>query len=591
MVSREEAIYQYSTCDPENICHSMILQTLQKAIPREALPIYMETESSRAHTLRFFDLGHRIAQIEFNKSIAGCYRDGKTEYDAVGVLLLTWVDDDMNCKEREVNDLEKVFSSRFNYHTEQYEIPSKDSRDLLLSRMKAFLRCYDSPNKMSIIYYGGHARTIVEGDDLELFPRITPKASTEDPNTSNQTDVEAVDMIPSPLTSPTTVFQTFQDQFDKTSIRFTEMCELVQNSDVDTLLIIDCCYAAKALNRIQLAGRKCELFCSISEGQVARAAGQEGSFTKVLTDTLAKMIQNDPNGVSTKDLYNAIYLKQHHNYKPLLFDQSKFDFGKIWLRPLPNKVSLGESRQLSARDGVATESKYSIDVRFQLTKGITLVELNHLAKKLQYIPHVQRIDFQSMHSPLDDLEELLRTIRAASRLRPLLSRIRERRELRQRRQIRRTDTSPPSPIATTRDQFLSEKPRNVELFDWTSLNDGAETLRVLQNPAPVTSNGLVKLRTPKNNIEDGNQDVAPKLLKKVVVRNIALKMYGWVVALLEGHKRNRGGAITWTQALRLSQQARRSVIYFALGLIASRIFGGVIQGSAAAFGFQARRLV
>lgn len=51
---------------------------------------------------KFFSLDQDIAQIEFNKTIAGCYRDGNAEYDSVGVLLLTWREDDMNCKEKEV---------------------------------------------------------------------------------------------------------------------------------------------------------------------------------------------------------------------------------------------------------------------------------------------------------------------------------------------------------------------------------------------------------------------------------------------------------------------------------------------------------
>jgi hypothetical protein len=51
---------------------------------------------------RFFRLDREIAQIEFNKTIAGCYRDGDEEYDAVGVLLLTWREDDLNCKAKEV---------------------------------------------------------------------------------------------------------------------------------------------------------------------------------------------------------------------------------------------------------------------------------------------------------------------------------------------------------------------------------------------------------------------------------------------------------------------------------------------------------
>jgi len=51
---------------------------------------------------KFFHLERDIAKLEFNKSIAGCFRDGNAEYDEVGVLLLTWREDDMNCKEKEV---------------------------------------------------------------------------------------------------------------------------------------------------------------------------------------------------------------------------------------------------------------------------------------------------------------------------------------------------------------------------------------------------------------------------------------------------------------------------------------------------------
>jgi hypothetical protein len=52
---------------------------------------------------KFFSLDREIAQVEFNKTIAGCYRDGNAEYDAVGVLLLTWREDDLNCREKEVS--------------------------------------------------------------------------------------------------------------------------------------------------------------------------------------------------------------------------------------------------------------------------------------------------------------------------------------------------------------------------------------------------------------------------------------------------------------------------------------------------------
>jgi hypothetical protein len=58
--------------------------------------------AARPRSAGFFSLEPEIAQLKFNKTIAGCYRDGNSEYDSVGVLLLTWKDDDMNCKDAEV---------------------------------------------------------------------------------------------------------------------------------------------------------------------------------------------------------------------------------------------------------------------------------------------------------------------------------------------------------------------------------------------------------------------------------------------------------------------------------------------------------
>ena len=42
------------------------------------------------------------AKIEFNKTLGGHYSNGKTGYDRVGALFLTWKDDDMQCKTTEV---------------------------------------------------------------------------------------------------------------------------------------------------------------------------------------------------------------------------------------------------------------------------------------------------------------------------------------------------------------------------------------------------------------------------------------------------------------------------------------------------------
>lgn len=46
------------------------------------------------------------ARIIFNKTLEGQYRHGRTGYRRVGALFITWEDDDMDCKQREVSSLE-----------------------------------------------------------------------------------------------------------------------------------------------------------------------------------------------------------------------------------------------------------------------------------------------------------------------------------------------------------------------------------------------------------------------------------------------------------------------------------------------------
>ena len=58
------------------------------------------------------------ARVTFDKTIRGHYRDGKTGYKDVGVLFITWEEDDMHCKETEVSAastaLEDSFLTRIN---------------------------------------------------------------------------------------------------------------------------------------------------------------------------------------------------------------------------------------------------------------------------------------------------------------------------------------------------------------------------------------------------------------------------------------------------------------------------------------------
>lgn len=61
------------------------------------LDVHLEAPPKATRNL----LGQPDAKFIFNKTIAGHYRTGR-EYEKVGVLLLTWESDDMDCKTLEV---------------------------------------------------------------------------------------------------------------------------------------------------------------------------------------------------------------------------------------------------------------------------------------------------------------------------------------------------------------------------------------------------------------------------------------------------------------------------------------------------------
>src|SRR2546421_11451354 len=66
---------------------------------------------------------------------------------------------DTTCK---VDRLQDIFKINFGFTTETYEIPSERSETGLCRSISDFAYRYDSPNKLGIIYYGGHGE-FVEG--------------------------------------------------------------------------------------------------------------------------------------------------------------------------------------------------------------------------------------------------------------------------------------------------------------------------------------------------------------------------------------------------------------------------------------------
>ena len=62
-------------------------------------PSHRQRSKSASETLR------DDAQVIFDKTIEGHYRNGKTGYRQVGALFITWKDDDLQCRATEVGIL------------------------------------------------------------------------------------------------------------------------------------------------------------------------------------------------------------------------------------------------------------------------------------------------------------------------------------------------------------------------------------------------------------------------------------------------------------------------------------------------------
>ena len=122
--------------------------------------------SLRSRIEESHDENFQEARLTFNKTIAGNYRRARTGYEKIGVLCITWADDDMQCKGNEVDRLRGIFERSFGYETELFEIPSKRCRTALKCKLSNFCYRYDNPDYLMIVYYGGHG---YQGEETKKF--------------------------------------------------------------------------------------------------------------------------------------------------------------------------------------------------------------------------------------------------------------------------------------------------------------------------------------------------------------------------------------------------------------------------------------
>lgn len=388
----------------------------------------------RAETMTRLDHKRETSRIIFNKTISGRYQEGDAGFEEVGVLLITWRDDDLFCRDSEVPRLRDIFADKFGYTVREYEIPSKRSATGLASALASFAYDFDSPNKMAIVYYGGHG-DFVE-NRLQLFAR-------------EQGDGE--------LGDPTTFFDDALHQ--------------LKLPDTDILVIVDCCYAARAFSRTEMGRRKFELLTATPPLAFAPSPGKPGSFTTALCNAFDNLLETDKRGFTTAKLYRQVFFAQNDTRKPFLFDQSRYDYGKIWLKPFERGSSQSGQADSDTTPGkIQPEAKvrrYYVDLRLQMSCMPDPLKMNQLATSMQYLPHVKELRFQHLHAPEEELEEFMNGIRKAAVLRPLVVRLRHRRAMKELQQRQTTDAQNDGlEPASVPHPSMHTKPADRSMYDW-----------------------------------------------------------------------------------------------------------------------------
>ena len=172
----------------------------------------------------------------------------------------------------------------------------------------------------------------------------------------------------------------------------------------------------------------------------------------------------NPKGFSTSQLYRDLFhsIPQDIKTKPMLFDQSRQSYGKIWLRP----------QELVPKNDPDTkrEGRF-LNLTLQLNEEPNDVVMNDLALALQYLPHVNEIRFVDLYAPRHQLESFIRSVSLAQKLRPLIRKLHARVKLRKLTEMAQNHNVA-APSATFLDLLF--KPISHPVYDWSSARGPGE---------------------------------------------------------------------------------------------------------------------
>jgi hypothetical protein len=323
--------------------------------------------------------------------------------------------------------LRSIFAQDLGYQTDTFEIPAERPASSLNWKVADFVHKHDEKNTLLVLYYAGHGFEDLEKAGLSIAAIDEGDGEHGDPRAF-----------------------------------FPDVMRLLHVAHSDVLLIIDCCYASKAFLRERHGRRKFELLASSME--LSPAPGKPGSFTAALIKVLKHLLSSPEHcrGFSTSILYSHLYhYPDLEKFKPLLFDQSQFDYGKIWLRP--QRAPATPEMTVKPSD-VALDLKIHLNLTKEDPVGLAM---NELAKALQYLPHVHHIDFLRLHAGDEEVAMFMQALGMVSNVKKVIRILKERVKERKRRELEAAEPMRRMHRPPSFNQYLTKIPSS-STQDWTA---------------------------------------------------------------------------------------------------------------------------
>lgn len=215
---------------------------------------------------------------------------------------------------------------------------------------------------------------------------------------------------------------------------FTDIQHCLRPASCDQLLILDSPFSARAFSIEAMGKRRFELLTSVTSNQHSPAPPLHHSFTRYLHDAMKRLLTKYPTGFSTsrlyREMYHAVNEKPLWGWQPMHLDESRYDYGKIWLRPrLHAKHKPSEqSSHADQLEKMPAEERFALNLTFTIDKRPDLAVMNELAMSLRFMPHVDKISFRSLYSPRERFVNFVQSVIYAQRVRAKFRKLQSQRE-------------------------------------------------------------------------------------------------------------------------------------------------------------------